>query len=155
MATTSKKGGKKTKPKPQGLSPTASYSALKKGFAAQAQEIREGAEQQAATSEILRNVRQVRRLAAGVSDALAECAARLCDAKDAQIFRVEDNGIRRVAAYGDLPIALEHTPLIASLRWGVRWSTGKSFTFPTFRPTLMLSFRSSERTRSLSVIVRL
>jgi GAF domain-containing protein len=45
-----------------------------------------------------------------VLDALAECAARLCDAKDAQIFRLDDNDIRRVATYGDLPIALEHTP---------------------------------------------
>ena len=45
-----------------------------------------------------------------VLDALAECAARLCDAKDAQIFRRENDLIHRVAAYGDLPVALEHTP---------------------------------------------
>ena len=110
MATTNKRAAKKTKPKPQGLHPPRSYSALKKGFAAQAQEIREGAEQQAATSEILRMIAKAPGDLQAVLDALAECAARLCDAKDAQIFRVEDNGIRRVAAYGDLPIALEHTP---------------------------------------------
>ena len=44
-------------------------------------------------------------------DALAECAARLCDAKDARYFAVENDLIYRVAAYGDLARrASEHTP---------------------------------------------
>src|SRR4030095_1930986 len=105
---------KKPLKKPTGnrraISSAESVAKLKQTIAAQAQEIREGTEQQAATSEILRMIAKAPGDLQAVLDALAECAARLCDAKDAQIFRLEDNGIRRVAAYGDLPIALEHTP---------------------------------------------
>src|SRR4030095_9788185 len=105
-----KKPSKKTSVKRRATSSTESIAKLKQTIAAQAQEIREGAEHQAATSEILRMIAKAPGDLHAVLDALAECAARLCDAKDAQIFRLEDNGIRRVAAYGDLPIALEHTP---------------------------------------------
>jgi GAF domain-containing protein/anti-sigma regulatory factor (Ser/Thr protein kinase) len=105
-----KKPLKKTSPKRRATSSSESIAKLKQTIDAQAREIREGAEQQAATSEILRMIAKAPGDLQSVLDALAECAARLCDAKDAQIFRLEDNGIRRVAAYGDLPIALEHTP---------------------------------------------
>ena len=54
MATTSKKTPKKSQPKPRATSAAASIAKLKKTIAAQAREIRQGAEQQAATSEILR-----------------------------------------------------------------------------------------------------
>ena len=110
MKTPSKKPSKKPNMKTRAASNPGSIAKLKQTIAAQAQEIREGAEQQAATSEILRMIAKAPGDLQAVLDALAECAARLCDAKDAQIFRLEDNGIRRVAAYGDLPIALEHTP---------------------------------------------
>ena len=105
-----KKPLKKTSVKRRAPSSAESIAKLKQTIAVQAQEIREGAEQQAATSEILRMIAKAPGDLQAVLDALAECAARLCDAKDAQIFRLEDNGIRRVATYGDLPIALEHTP---------------------------------------------
>ena len=96
--------------KTRATSTTGSIAKLKQTIAAQAQEIREGAEQQAATSEILRVIATAPGNLQAVLNEVAACAARLCDAKDAQIFRLENNLIRRVAAYGDLPIALEHTP---------------------------------------------
>ena len=46
-----------------------------------------------------------------VLDAIAESAARLCDSYDAQIFRLENNVITRVASYGPLLLAMERTPL--------------------------------------------
>ncbi len=54
MATTTKKPRKKPQAKPRTSSAAASIAKLKKTIAAQAREIRQGAEQQAATSEILR-----------------------------------------------------------------------------------------------------
>jgi hypothetical protein len=105
-----KKPPNKTNGKRGAKTSAESIAKLKRTIAAQAQEIREGAEQQAATSEILRMIAKEPGDLQSVLDALAECAARLCDAKDAQIFRLEYNGIRRVTAYGDLAAALEHTP---------------------------------------------
>ena len=96
--------------KTRAASNAGSIAKLKQTIAAQARELRQGAEQQAATSEILRMIAKAPGDLQSVLDSLTERAARLCDAKDAQIFRLDDNGIRRVAAYGDLPIALEYTP---------------------------------------------
>jgi two-component system, NtrC family, sensor kinase len=105
-----KKGSKKSDVRRRAKSSAESIAQLKQTISAQAQEIRESVEQQAATSEILRMIAKAPGDLHAVLDALAKCAARLCDAKDAQIFRLEYNGIRRVAAYGDLAAALEHTP---------------------------------------------
>src|ERR1700754_661892 len=41
-----------------------------------------------------------------VLDALAENAARLCDANNAEIFRLEDNLLRLVASYGKIPVVI-------------------------------------------------
>ena len=76
---------------------------LKQTIAAQAREIREGAEQQAATSEILRMIARAPADLQSVMDTIAESAARLCDAKDALIFRVEGDVQQRVAVYGAMP----------------------------------------------------
>ena len=56
MKTTSKKSGKKPPAKPRVASAATSIAKLKKTIAAQAREIREGAEQQAATSVPLETV---------------------------------------------------------------------------------------------------
>jgi len=56
MATTPKKAAKKSKPKPHAASSADSVSELKQTIAARAREIGEGAEQQAATSDILKMI---------------------------------------------------------------------------------------------------
>ncbi|MGH7797195.1 MAG: GAF domain-containing protein, partial [Candidatus Binatia bacterium] len=100
-----KKPPKKTSVKSRTASSTDSVSKLKKTIAAQAREIREGAEQQAATSEILRMIARAPADLQSVMDTIAESAARLCDAKDAVIFRVEGDVQQRVAVYGAMPTA--------------------------------------------------
>ena len=37
---------------------------------------------------------------------MAEHAARLCDANNAEIFRLEDNLLRLVASYGEIPVVI-------------------------------------------------
>ena len=55
MAKTTKKAAKKTNPKPRAASSADSVSKLKKTIAAQGREMREAAEQQAATSVVSHN----------------------------------------------------------------------------------------------------
>ena len=74
-------------------------------------ELADALEQQRAASEILRMIRTSSTGLQPVLDAIAESAARLCDSYDAQIFRLENNVITRVASYGPLLLALERTPL--------------------------------------------
>ncbi|HEX5022291.1 MAG TPA: GAF domain-containing protein, partial [Candidatus Binatia bacterium] len=71
----------------------------------------EALQQQTATSEILRVIASSPTDIQPVLDAVAESAARLCDSYDAQIFRLENEVVHRVASYGPLLIAMEHTPL--------------------------------------------
>ncbi len=106
MATTPKKVAKKSKPKPRAASSADAVSKLKKTIAAQAQEIREGAEQQTATSDILRMIARSPADLQTVLDAIAERAAKLCDAADALVWRV-DGTVRRLAAhFGSVPTAV-------------------------------------------------
>ena len=105
MAKTTKKAAKKTNPKPRAASSADSVSKLKKTIAAQGREMREAAEQQAATSDILRMIARAPADLQSVMDTIAESAARLCDAKDAVIFRVEGDVQQRVAVYGAMPTA--------------------------------------------------
>jgi hypothetical protein len=105
-----KKPSKKTSLKRRATSSVESIAKLKETIAAQAQEIREGSEQQAATSAILRLIATAPGNLQAILNEVAACAARLCEATDAQIFRLEGDLVHRVATYGDLPVALEHTP---------------------------------------------
>ncbi|HEX6439835.1 MAG TPA: GAF domain-containing protein, partial [Candidatus Binatia bacterium] len=74
-------------------------------------ELTEALQQQTATSEILRVIASSPTDIQPVLDAVAESAARLCESYDAQIFRLENEVVHRVASYGPLLIAMEHTPL--------------------------------------------
>jgi GAF domain-containing protein len=91
---------------------TDSQIALVKTFADQAviaienvrlfQELKESLEQQTATNEILGVIASSPTNIQPVLDVVAENAARLCDATDAQIIRVDGNSIVPVATFGAL-----------------------------------------------------
>ncbi len=66
-------------------------------------DLTEALEQQTATSEILQVIAGSPTDIQPVLDAVAQSAARLCDASDAQILRVEADILRLVASYGSLP----------------------------------------------------
>ena len=65
----------------------------------------ESLEREAATSDILRMIASSPTELQPVLDAIAERAARLCDAEDAAIFRVDGNFYRRAAHFGPIPMA--------------------------------------------------
>ena len=65
----------------------------------------ESLEREAATSDILRMIARSPAELQPVLDAIAERAARLCDAEDAAIFRPDGNFLRLVAHFGPIPMA--------------------------------------------------
>jgi len=67
------------------------------------QELKESLEQQTATSEILGVIASSPTDIQPVLDVVAQNAARLCDAKDALIYRVESDHIQPVAHSGPVP----------------------------------------------------
>jgi GAF domain-containing protein len=67
------------------------------------QELKESLEQQTATSEILGVIASSPTDLQPVMDAIAENAARLCEANDALIHRIDGDFFKRVANYGPLP----------------------------------------------------
>ena len=67
------------------------------------QELTEALEQQTATSEILGVIASSPTDIQPVLDTVAENAARVCDAIDAQIISVEGDFVRPVASYGPMP----------------------------------------------------
>ena len=97
-----KKTAKKSNGKRVSASSRETLAALKKTIAAQAQEIQEGAEQQTATSEILRVITSSPNSLQRMLDVVARNAARLCEASDALIVRVDGNSHIPVASYGAL-----------------------------------------------------
>src|ERR1700736_6112802 len=62
----------------------------------------EATKQQTATSEMLRIISDSP--LQSVLDAVAEHAARLCDSNHAEIYRLENNLLRLVASYGEIPV---------------------------------------------------
>jgi signal transduction histidine kinase len=72
-------------------------------------DITEALEQQTATSEILRVIASSPTNIQPVLDVVAENAARLCEADDTQIMRLEGDFYHRVASYGTMPVLAELT----------------------------------------------
>ncbi len=85
-----------------------SYANLEHKVEERTRDLTESLEQQTATSEILRVISSSPTDIQPVLDAVAESAARLCDAKDAVIHRVDGSVLRRVAHHGVIP-AIERT----------------------------------------------
>ena len=98
-----KKGSRKSTVKRRASSSGDSVAELKKTITAQAREIREGAEQQTATSEILRMIARSPGDLQSVMDTIAENAARLCNADDVIVHRVEGDALELVSHFGSMP----------------------------------------------------
>ncbi len=78
--------------------------ACKREIANARERLIEATKQQTATSEMLRIISDSP--LQSVLDAAAEHAARLCD-NTAEIYRLENNLIRLVASYGELPVHIQ------------------------------------------------
>ena len=87
-------------------------------------DLTEALEQQTATSEILRVISSSPTDLQPVMNAVAESAARLCDSIDAQIYRVEDDKMLRVASHGSIPVPPPISDVMESITRG--WIPGRA-----------------------------
>jgi len=94
---------KKSKPKKKTLVVKGSQSRLARENKALKLELAEAHEQQTATSEILRMIASARTDLQSVMDAIAQNAARLCDANDALVWRIDDEAFQLVSHFGSIP----------------------------------------------------
>ena len=90
-----------------------SYANLEHKVEDRTRELTESLAQQTATSEILGIIASSPTDLQPVLDALAESAARLCEANSAQIYRADGNILRLAAYHGSLP-ATEEIPIVRS-----------------------------------------
>ena len=103
MASTTKKDTKKSKAKPQ--RPSVKEAKLVRENKELRRERDESLEREAATSDILRMIASSPMDLQSVLDGIAERAAKLCEAEDAAVFRVDGNSYRRAAHFGPVTIA--------------------------------------------------
>src|SRR5215475_6916808 len=75
-------------------------------------ELRESIEQQTTTGEILRVIADSPTDLQPVLDVVAGNAARLCEANDAVIFRIEGDSLQCVANYGPIPVTEMQRPIV-------------------------------------------
>src|SRR5215831_5186658 len=78
------------------------YAELCQELEGRNRDLTESLQRENATSEILRVIASSAQDLQKVLDAVAENAARLCEAKDSLIFRIEGDFYQRVAKYGSM-----------------------------------------------------
>ena len=111
MASTTKKGSRKTKAKPR-------HPVVKKAQPKQAQNIQslqraldESLAREAATSDILRMIASSPTDLQSVLDAIVASAARVCSAEDASVRLVDGEVLRLMAHVGPIPITIVALPI--------------------------------------------
>ena len=81
-------------------------------------ELKESLEQQTATSEILGVIASSPTDIQPVLDVVTQNAARLCEANDAAIFRIDGENLQPAAHYGSVPLSREPRPVVRSMPMG-------------------------------------
>ena len=89
--------------------PGAPKDDLKRTLAECRRQLKEALEQQTATSDVLHVMSSSPAEIQPVLDAVAENAARLCDANNAVIFRLQGDLLRQVASHGGIPTSSHPT----------------------------------------------
>jgi transcriptional regulator with GAF, ATPase, and Fis domain len=79
--------------------------ACRREIARARERLAEAVKQQTATSEVMRIISSSP--IQSVLDAVAENAARLCEANNAEIFRLENTLLHLVASYGEIPVNIQ------------------------------------------------
>jgi GAF domain-containing protein len=103
MAPSIKKGSRNRKAKPRGVTANKSQPKRQQSVEALRRDLAEALEQQAATSEILRMIASSSTELQAVLDAIAESAAKLCDAADTVVWRVDGDVFRLASHFGPIP----------------------------------------------------
>jgi adenylate cyclase len=97
------KGQHGTRPEARKATISVSTADLQKQLDQRTLERDEALQQQSATSEVLRVISRSPTELQSVLDMVGENAARLCDANNAVIFRLEGKVLRQIASYGGIP----------------------------------------------------
>jgi two-component system, NtrC family, sensor kinase len=103
MPTSTEKTSKKTKAKPSRGSPKKPQPKQAQAIEALRRERDEALEQLAAASDILRMIARSPMDLQPVLDAIAESAAKLCDATDAVVWRADGDMFRPASHFGPIP----------------------------------------------------
>ena len=113
-------------------------------------------EREAATSDILRMIARSPTDLQSMLDGIAERAARLCDAEDAAIFRLDGDFLRLVAHFGPIPMQVmwaKAASWIVARPLVEQSLTGRRSMSTTFEPP-KLNFRKLRRVESQRASVR-